>query len=88
MLGIKSVNDLEMLQPEIMLNLLYVCNAMILCSTDNDESLQFQKEGNAIIANIDGVDMGNEVKVLLLLPGDFFNYTNDYFRYIKILKET
>lgn len=82
-LNIEAVNDLEKLEPEILLNLFHAGNAMVLCTTANGETLQFQKGESAMVAIIDGVDMGHEVKEQLVVPGDFIRYTNDYFLYMR-----
>jgi len=88
LLGIETADDLEKVQPENMLNLFYAGNATVLCTTANDESLQFQKASNAMIAIIDDEeDLCHEVQEQLIMPGDFLRYTNDYFRFMKELNK-
>jgi hypothetical protein len=83
LLNFETVDDLEKLQQETVLNLFYAGHAMVLCTTPNDESLHFQKAGDRMIAIIDGVDLAHEVNEQLILPGDFIRYTNNYFRFMK-----
>ena len=82
-LDIQSADELEQLQPETMLSLFYEGQAIVLCTTQDGDSLQFQKGSNAMIAVIDGVDLGHEVKEPLIMPGDFIRYTNECFRILK-----
>lgn len=83
LLGVETIVDLEKIQPENMLNLFYAGNAMVLCTTDDGESLQFQKVNDTMVALIDGVDLGHEVTEQLVMPGDFIRYTNEYFLFMK-----
>lgn len=82
-LSIEAAHELEKVQPEHMLNLFYAGQAMVICTTPNGESLQFEKGTTAMIAIIDGADLGHQVKEQLVMPDDFIRYTNQCFRVLK-----
>lgn len=87
LLNISGTDDLDNVQPEDLLQLYYDGEAIVLCTTKNEETLKFQKAGDTLVAIIDGQDLGHEVKEQLLLPGDFFRYTEAYFQFMKEYKE-
>ena len=83
LLRVETLEELIKIEPEIFLNLFYAGNAMVLCTTAGGETLQFQKNDKAMIAVIDGIEMGHEVKEQLVVPGDFIRHTNEFFRFMK-----
>ena len=83
LLNIAIPEDLDNVQPEDFLKLYYDGEAMAVCTTENEETLTFQKADDKLIAIIDGEDLAHEVHEQLLLPGDFLRYTEAYFHFLK-----
>ena len=86
LLGILIPQDFDNVQREDMLKLYYEGHAMAVCTTENGETLTFQKaKDDTLIAIIDGEDLAHVVQEKLLMPGDFIRYTEGYFRFLKTI---
>lgn len=76
--------DLDKVQPEDLLKLYFDGHAMVACTTENEETLTFQKaDDGTLVAIFEDKDIGHEVQEELLVPGDFIRYTESYFRSLR-----
>jgi hypothetical protein len=79
-LGIETAAELDEVTPEDLLTLFYAGKAIVLCTVKEEASLLFHKDGNTMLALLDGEELGHEVTEQLVVPGDFIRYTQQYFR--------
>ena len=78
-LAIDDVQQLDQLKPEDLLRLFYEGKAIAVCSVDENDSLDFQINGDRIIVINGKSDWGYEVNEPLVAACDFIEYTRKYF---------
>lgn len=78
-LEIDTANQIDQVKPEVLFGLFHAGEVIVVCSTDDDETLEFQMNEGKLIANNDDSEMSHEVKQKLITAEDFIEYTKQYF---------
>lgn len=82
-LEIENATQLDLVKPEVFLKLFRAGEVIVVCSVDEDQTLEFQMNDGKLMANKEDSKMEHEVTPHLETAGDFIEYTKQYFRLAK-----
>lgn len=82
-LQIKEAPQIEQVTSELLLNLFYAGEGILVCTTQNNETLEFQFSKGGLVANVEDCDVLHIVNTALQTPDEFMTFTTNYFLKLK-----
>ena len=78
-LEIKNAGQLNEVKPEILLKLFHTGDVIVVCRTEEEETLEFQICDGQLVANIEDSDLIHVVNEELTTAEEFMRYTRQFF---------